>query len=92
MVPSLNEAESLTNQLALMPSKVVVALGPHAAKALLGEARGAMPFGRLRGTAHPVNGLNRTAIVTYHPLQLLRQPLAKAQAWLDLKLVMKEAK
>jgi uracil-DNA glycosylase family 4 len=92
MVPSHNEAESLLDQLALMPSKVVVALGPHAAKALLGEASGAMPFGKLRGAAHPVDSLNRTAIVTYHPLQLLRQPLAKAQAWLDLKLVMKETK
>ena len=89
MVPSHNEAESLLDQLALMPSKVVVALGPHAAKALLGEASGAMPFGKLRGAAHPVDGLNRTAIVTYHPLQLLRQPLAKAQAWLDLRQVLR---
>ncbi len=91
MVSTQNEMESLADQLTKLPTKVVVALGPHAAKALLGEAAQAMPFGKLRGMAHSAPGLGSKAVVTYHPLQLLRQPLAKAQAWIDLKLAMKEA-
>ncbi len=89
MVSSQNEAESLADQLAKIPSKVIVALGPHAARALLDKTSGEMPFGKLRGTAHRVDGLGSRVVVTYHPLQLLRQPLVKAQAWIDLKLVMK---
>ena len=89
MVASTNEVESLTDQLTKFSSKVILALGPHSAKALLGEASQTTPFGKLRGIAHSVDGLRRKAIVTYHPLQLLRQPLAKAQAWVDLKLTMK---
>jgi uracil-DNA glycosylase family 4 len=91
MVPAHNESELLLDQLTKLPAKVLVALGPHAAKALLGEAFQAAPFGKLRGAVHRVLGLNSQAVVTYHPLQLLRQPLAKAQAWTDLKLAMKEA-
>ncbi len=91
MVPAQNESESLLDQLKKLPAKVLVALGPHAAKALLGEASQAMPFGKLRGAVHAASGLVGKVIVTYHPLQLLRQPLAKAQAWTDLKLAMKEA-
>jgi uracil-DNA glycosylase family 4 len=91
MVPAQNESESLLDQLTKLPAKVLVALGPHAAKALLGEASQAMPFGKLRGAVHVASGLVGKVIVTYHPLQLLRQPLAKAQAWTDLKLAMKEA-
>ncbi len=92
MVPTQNEAESLANQLASLPAKVIVALGPHAARALLGEASQPVPFGKLRGIVHSGPELGGKAVVTYHPLQLLRQPLAKAQAWSDLKLAMKEAK
>ena len=89
MVPSQNEVESLAEQLTKLSSKVILALGPHSAKALLGEASQATPFGKLRGIVHSVDGLRSKTIVTYHPLQLLRQPLAKAQAWIDLKLAMK---
>jgi len=92
MVPSHNEAESLAEQLTKLSSKIILALGPHSAKALLGEAWQATPFGKLRGIVHRVNGLRSQTIVTYHPLQLLRQPLAKAQAWIDLKLAMKAMK
>jgi uracil-DNA glycosylase len=86
---SLSESESLTSQLAALSAKVIVLLGPHSTKALLGEAFGSMPFGKLRGSLHSVDGLDGRVVVTYHPLQLLRQPLAKAQAWVDLKLAMK---
>ena len=85
----LSESESLTSQLATLSAKVIVSLGPHSTKALLGEASGATPFGKLRGSLHSVDGLDGKVVVTYHPLQLLRQPLAKAQAWVDLKLAMK---
>ncbi len=89
MVAPANEVESLADQLTKLSSKVIPALGPHSAKALLGEASQTTPFGKLRGVAHSVDGLRSKTIVTYHPLQLLRQPLAKAQAWVDLKLAMK---
>lgn len=96
MVAAQNHAQDaatvLADQLVQIPAKVIVALGPHAAKALLGEAATAVPFGKLRGFAHPVEGLSSQAIATYHPLQLLRQPRAKAQAWTDLQLAMKVAK
>lgn len=92
MVPSKNESESLLEQLATIPSKVIVLLGPHVAKTVLGEASQAAPFGKLRGMTHDVVGLSSKVIVTYHPLQLLRQPLAKAQAWIDLRLGIKELK
>lgn len=89
MVASTNEMESLAQQLTKISAKVVLALGPHSAKALLGETSGATPFGKLRGMPHSVEGLKCQAVVTYHPLQLLRQPLAKAQAWLDLQQVLR---
>jgi uracil-DNA glycosylase family 4 len=92
MVPYQNESASLADQLANFPAKVILALGPHSAKALLGEALQATPFGKLRGTAHSAEGIRGKVVVTYHPLQLLRQPLAKAQAWSDLKLVMEVTK
>lgn len=92
MVPSQNETVSLADQLAKSSSKVIIALGPHAARALLDETSGTMPFGKLRGTAHHTDGFGSKIVVTYHPLQLLRQPLAKAQAWADLKLAMKTVK
>lgn len=76
---------SLAAQLAPLQAKVVVAMGLHSAQALLGEALQAMPFSKLRGQAHAVAGLAAPVFVTYHPQQLLRQPLSKAQAWLDLK-------
>ena len=91
MVASTNESESLPEQLASLPAKVLIALGPQPAKALLGEASGTTPFGKLRGTAHTADGIKGKVIVTYHPLQLLRPPKPKAQAWQDLKLAMRLA-
>ncbi len=91
MVASTNESESLPEQLASLPAKVLIALGPHAAKALLGEASSATPFGKLRGAAHTADDVKGKVIVTYHPLQMLRPPKPKAQAWQDLKLAMRLA-
>ena len=92
MVTAQNGAQSLAEQLLNLPAKVIVALGPHSAKALLDEASQGLAFGRLRGAAHALRGLAAKAVITYHPRQLLRQPQAKAQAWADLKLAMREAK
>jgi DNA polymerase len=92
MVPSQNESESLLEQLATMPSKVIVLLGPHPTKALLGEASQAAPFGKLRGTLHALDGLGSKAVVTYSAQQAVKTPGLKAQVWFDLKLAMKASK
>jgi uracil-DNA glycosylase family 4 len=92
MVAMQTDAESLAEQLASLSAKVLVALGPHAAKALLGEAASSTPFGKLRGVVHSAHASDRVkakVIVTYHPLQLLRPPKPKAQAWQDLKLAIR---
>jgi DNA polymerase len=92
MVAATNEDVQITDQLKQLAAKAILALGPHATKAVLDQASQAMPFGKLRGTLHRLEGVASPIVVTYHPLQLLRQPLAKAQTWLDLKIVMKEVK
>lgn len=85
MTASENDAISLHDQLAAIPAKLVLLLGPHAAKALLDKAAADLPFSKLRGLVHDiVHGAKY--VVTYHPQQLLRQPLAKANSWQDLKL------
>jgi uracil-DNA glycosylase len=90
MVASHNDAVNLQDQLTTMPAKLVLALGPHAAKALLGQAAEGIPFSKLRGTVHaPKMPPTPPIIVTYHPQQLLRQPAAKASSWQDLRLVLR---
>jgi uracil-DNA glycosylase family 4 len=90
MVASHNDAVNLHDQLAQIPVKLVLALGPHAAKALLEQAADGIPFSKLRGTVH-ASKMPPTphTIVTYHPQQLLRQPAAKASSWQDLRLVVR---
>lgn len=94
MVAASGEEMPLADQIASLQAKIVLALGPHAAKALLGEASSLVPFGKLRGQLHTTDRMH--AVITYHPMQLLRKgaPLAqlKAQMWQDLKLVLKELK
>jgi uracil-DNA glycosylase len=84
MIASHNEAVSLQDQLATIPAKLVLALGPHAAKALLDKAAEGIPFSKLRGTVHAPS-----IIVTYHPQQLLRQSAAKASCWQDMRLALR---
>lgn len=81
MTVSDNPAISLHDQLATLPAKLLLALGPHAAKAVLDKAASDLPFSKLRGALH-----GEKYVVTYHPQQLLRQPLAKASSWQDLRL------
>ncbi len=87
MVVAEDDDTPLLQQLGQLSAQAMVLLGPHSAKALLGEASHSTPFGKLRGQVHRIDGLAAKLVVTYHPLQLLRQPLAKAQAWLDLRQV-----
>lgn len=84
MVASHNDAVNLHDQLAMIPAKLVLALGPHAAKALLDKAVDGIPFSKQRGIVH-----NERIIVTYHPQQLLRQSRAKAASWQDIRLALK---
>lgn len=89
MVAARADQPSLEAQLPLVSVKAVLVLGPHAAKAVLGASAHPVTFGQLRGQSHRLELPGQTqsvpVIVTYHPLQLLRQPLAKAKAWQDLK-------
>jgi uracil-DNA glycosylase len=85
MVASHNDSVNLQDQLATIPAKLVLALGPHAAKALLDKAADGIPFSKLRGTVHPT-AQSAHIVVTYHPQQLLRQPQAKASSWQDIRL------
>ncbi len=84
MVASHNDAVNLHEQLATIPNQLILALGPHAAKALLDKTSEGIPFSKLRGAVHPPH-----VVVTYHPQQLLRQPQAKASCWQDIGLALR---
>ena len=84
MVASHNDSVNLQDQLATIPAKLVLVLGPHAAKALLDKAVDGIPFSKQRGIVH-----NERIIVTYHPQQLLRQSHAKVASWQDIRLALK---
>jgi DNA polymerase len=73
----------LEEQLAVIQPKVVVALGNHAVRAILGESPG---ITRMRGRV--IDALGAKVVPTYHPAYLLRNPAAKREAWEDLKTVM----
>lgn len=65
--------------------KLMIMVGGTAAKSLLHETRG---ITRLRGQAlvytHPYTQANIPVRVIFHPSYLLRQPLQKKLAWMDL--------
>ncbi len=71
--------------IALVNPKLLVLVGGTATKAVLGEERG---ITRLRGQRFTYTNRYLTqeipVAVIYHPSYLLRQPLAKKQAWGDL--------
>ncbi|PZP28711.1 MAG: uracil-DNA glycosylase [Roseateles depolymerans] len=69
----------LARQLALLQPRVLLAMGPQAARRLTGSAE---PLGRLRGRVHQWHGT--PLVVTYHPAYLLRSAADKAGAWEDL--------
>lgn len=76
----------LERQIALLQPTVIVALGKTAALALLGCAPDAT-LASLRGRLHAVQ--QRPIVVTYHPAHLLRNPIAKREAWDDLCLALR---
>ena len=82
-------ADSFAAQAAALAPRIVLALGPLAAQALLERAD---PLGKLRGRvlqATAVPGL--PVVATYAPAYLLRNPADKARAWADLCLAAETA-
>jgi uracil-DNA glycosylase family 4 len=86
--PSPEEALACTpflwRQLELLRPELVIALGAHAARNLLGSD---LSIRRLRGRVHDARGF--PCIVTYHPSYLLQHPEWKRDAWADLQLAMR---
>jgi uracil-DNA glycosylase family 4 len=72
----------LSNQIALLKPKIILAVGRIAAQNLLATD---VPLGRLRGKLHTFGDANTPMVVTYHPAYLLRTPSDKRKAWEDLK-------
>lgn len=74
----------LKQQLEFIKPKVIVALGNHAVRALLGTEQG---ISSLRGSFQKYEGI--PVMCTYHPAYLLRSPGEKRKVWEDMKKVMK---
>jgi DNA polymerase len=72
----------LSNQIALLKPKIMLAVGRIAAQNLLGTD---VPLARLRGKLHTFGEANTPLVITYHPAYLLRTPSDKRKAWDDLK-------
>lgn len=72
----------LSNQIALLKPKILLAVGRIAAQNLLATDA---PLARLRGKLHHFGEANTPLVITYHPAYLLRTPSDKRKAWEDLK-------
>jgi uracil-DNA glycosylase len=85
--PEPDEVEAcepfLREQIRAIKPAVLVALGRHAAHALL---RDTTPITRLRGNWREYDGI--PLMPTYHPAYLLRNPAEKKPCWEDLQKVM----
>ncbi|MGI4732083.1 MAG: uracil-DNA glycosylase family protein [Janthinobacterium lividum] len=79
-------AETIRRHLTLARPDRVLLLGNAASRAVLG-----MDCAAARGSGHVVNydGGQGTVIASFHPRFLLERPTAKADAWRDLRLLMK---
>ena len=77
----------LAMQVELIKPKAVVALGKHAAHALLGIET---PITKLRGNLKSYRGI--PVMPTFHPSYLLRNPRAKKEVWEDMKRVLEIVK
>ena len=75
----------LDRQIELVDPAVLVLLGLHAARHVLGTEES---LGRLRGRVHERGG--RKVVVTYHPAYLLRSPERKRDCWADVQIAMRE--
>ncbi|GAA0869066.1 uracil-DNA glycosylase [Brevundimonas basaltis] len=70
---------------ALLKPKAVLLVGAAASKAVLGVDEGIMKLrGQWREWRLPEGGVSAPALPTLHPAFLLRQPMAKRQAWADV--------
>lgn len=72
----------LSQQIAIVRPRVIVALGTFAAHLLL---RTDAPISRIRGVVHEYQGAS--LIPTFHPAYLLRSPDRKRDVWEDMKKV-----
>nr|WP_315207786.1 uracil-DNA glycosylase [uncultured Albidiferax sp.] len=81
--PVADSAPHLRRAVALLQSKVILALGPFAAQLLLQDST---PLGQMRGRVHRYHGV--PVVVSYHPATLLRNRPEKAKAWADLCLAL----
>ncbi len=72
----------LLKQIELIQPKIVIALGTTAYHYLSGDDTA---ISKVRGTVHEQNGYK--LVPTYHPAYLLRNPSAKKEVFIDLKMV-----
>ncbi len=79
----------LEEQLAVLRPKVIVALGNHAVRAVLGESSDVAKMGITKIRGQIIDALGTKVIPTFHPAYLLRNPAAKRDAWQDLQTVMR---
>jgi DNA polymerase len=85
LVEEVNACTSfLTQQIALVQPKLIVAVGRIAAHYLLNTKTA---LGQLRNKLHHYGELNTPLIVTYHPADLLLNPADKSKAWEDLQFI-----
>lgn len=79
-------ASHLFQQIEINHPKVLLLVGRFSIQTLLNTKK---PVGELRGLVHQVQVGNLTipAVVTYHPVYLLRRPEEKAKVWDDLLLI-----
>ena len=73
----------LHRQIELLEPRLIIALGRFASQSLL---KSSLPIGKLRGRRHVYEPFGIPLIATYHPAYLLRSPLEKRKAWIDLQL------
>lgn len=80
-------ANHLSEQIAILTPKVILAVGHCAGQFLLGSTA---PLNQMRKKVHDFNGIS--VIVSYHPAYLLRHPADKKYAYEDLLLVQQRLK
>lgn len=76
-------AAFLDRQLELLQPRLLILMGKHAVKRILGEERS---ISKLRGQLFETVIASRrvSVVVTYHPSYLLRNPVAKELGWHDI--------
>jgi len=81
----------LQKQIEIVNPKFIYLLGTTAVKAILSTP---ISLGKLRGKWHEYKTVNINksikVLVSYHPAFLLRSPVYKKEAWVDLKLLEKK--